>query len=308
MSGLDLTRWNRAGLDQFRYIDGNAATYLDDLRLALLIGYIPEEAFQDEDHRAVSWWKQLWADIPVNENALSEIKARLSAYEDALVWRDLWIDLPAESESRNKWLQRLTEQYGGERRDWAWEIARSLTRAAHVLAEHIDAYANEGFLGTATQWDNVRRLVAMLDYHPAPPASASTPLVLIVKEDAASVVEASFQVKYAPPDGGPPVIFETLEDLEVDPGLNELRLAGGDRNPDPLSPLFRTPTQWTGLKEVKLSAGQVALLIQDWDTSPRMQGVVTIGGIGTDADEPDTGTLVLASVDGTPETGWVTGD
>ena len=31
----DLTRWNRAGLNQVQYLDGNAATYLEDLRLAL---------------------------------------------------------------------------------------------------------------------------------------------------------------------------------------------------------------------------------------------------------------------------------
>ena len=163
MSRPDLTRWNRGGLERFRYIDGNAATYLDDLRLALLIRYVPEATFASEDHQAVSWWKQLWADIPADESALNEIAATLSDYKAALVWEDLWQDLPAESESRDKWQKRLTEQYHGERRDWAWEIGRSLARAGHVLAEHIDAYANEGFLGTARPWDNVRRLVAMLD-------------------------------------------------------------------------------------------------------------------------------------------------
>ena len=262
MSRPDLTRWNRGGLDQFRYIDGNAAIYVDILRTRLA------EVFPQ--------------------------------------WEALWIDQPGD-ESNVERLERLLLQYDDERRDWAWEITRSLARGAHVLIEHIDAYANEGFLGTATQWDNVRRLVAMLDYHPAPPASASTPLALIVKEDAASVVEAGFRVKYVPPDGGPPVIFETLEDLEVDPELNELRLDGWDRNPDPLSPLFDAPTPWTGLGEAKLSAGQVALLIQDSDTSP-MQGVVTIGEVVPDEDDPDAGTLVLSSVGGTPTTGWVTGD
>ncbi len=307
MSQPDLTRWNRGGLDRFRYIDGNAATYLDDLRLSLLVRYIPDEAFATEDHLAVSWWKELWSDIPDDESALSDLNVLLSDYRAALAWKDLWQALPTESESREKWIERLTEQYHGERREWAWEIVRSLARATHVLVEHIDAYANEGFLGTATQWDNLRRLVAMLDYHPAPPASASTPLALIAKEDAASVVEAGFQVKYAPPDGGPPVIFETLEDLEINPELNELRLYGSDRNPDPLSPLFATPTPWIGLGEANLSAGQVALLIQDSDTSP-MQGVVTIGEVVPDEEDPDAGTLVLSSVDSPPPTGWVTGD
>jgi len=104
----DLTRWNRAGLTRFRYVDGNALTFLEDLR--------------------------------------AELAARFPEWE---------ID------------QR---KYDEPSSDWAWEIVRAFARAGHVLGEHIDAYANEGFLRTATQWDSVRKLVAMLDVHPAPPA------------------------------------------------------------------------------------------------------------------------------------------
>ena len=32
----DLTRWNRASLTQFRYVDGNAVEYLDILRQQLV--------------------------------------------------------------------------------------------------------------------------------------------------------------------------------------------------------------------------------------------------------------------------------
>ncbi|MEO1001452.1 MAG: hypothetical protein AAFW69_12765, partial [Pseudomonadota bacterium] len=31
----DLTRWNRAGLTRFDYVDGDAAVWLEELRLAL---------------------------------------------------------------------------------------------------------------------------------------------------------------------------------------------------------------------------------------------------------------------------------
>ena len=58
------------------------------------------------------------------------------------------------------------------RREYAWEIMRAFARAAHVLLGHLDAYANEGYLRTATQWDNVRKLAAMVNYQPAPAASA----------------------------------------------------------------------------------------------------------------------------------------
>jgi len=34
-TGNDLTRWNRAGLRRFRYVDGNAVTFLEFLRAEL---------------------------------------------------------------------------------------------------------------------------------------------------------------------------------------------------------------------------------------------------------------------------------
>ena len=37
------------------------------------------------------------------------------------------------------------------------------------------------------------------------------------------VLKTGFQVKHAPADGGKVVIFDTLDDLEVDPALNDLR-------------------------------------------------------------------------------------
>jgi hypothetical protein len=149
------------------------------------------------------------------------------------------------------------------RADWGWEIARAFARSTHVLTEHLDRYANEGYLGTAGEWDSVRRLVAMLDYAPAPPASASTPLALDAK--AAGTLAAGLQLKHSPPDGGPPVVFETLEDLELDPALNALRARGHDRNPQPLT--GRVLALETRVEE--LAAGQPLLLEDERDGSLR---------------------------------------
>ena len=192
MSGPDLTRWNRAGLTRFRYIDGNAVDFLERLRVSL-VAKLPD-----------------WTDIVV-----------------------------APGESAVDRFARMSQQYDTPRADWAWEIVRAFARVCHVLGEHVDAYANEGYLRTATQWDNVRKLVSMLDVHPAPPASASTPLVITAKDEPGTLA-AGFAVRYTPKDGKPPVIFETLEDLAVDSAMNALHLLGWNLSPSPLIDLPAT--------------------------------------------------------------------
>ncbi len=115
-----------------------------------------------------------------------------------------------------------------------WEILRTFARAVHMLAHTVDAYANERYIRTATQWDNVRRLVNMLDYHPAPPASAQTYVALIAKQDeqAIGTVEQGCAIKNKPQDGSTPLIFESLADIEVDHRLNALRAPDYNRSPD----------------------------------------------------------------------------
>jgi len=193
----DLTRWNRAGLKRFLYVDGNAAIYLEALR--------------------------------------QELFARLAGWDMELLGLEL-----DKADDRKEVLKNYIEQFSKDHQraldnymnlndnpgSISLEIVRSFARAAHVLTEHLDAYANEGFLGTATQWENVRRLVYGLDYHPAPPASAKTHLVLYVKPGQSGLVERGLQIKHTP-EKGSPVIFETLEDVQVDSALNTLQLASG---------------------------------------------------------------------------------
>ena len=209
----DLTRWNRASLSRFRYIDGNAVTFLEELRQALI------ERFADTEAKTLQWESL----VPSQQGDPPDD----DAYERLLDEQER-----VQNETERERLDRICAQYSGERRDWGWEIARVLARSAHVLTEYLDAYANEGFLRTATQWDNVRRLVEMLDYHPAPPASAATLLVIEAKPDARGTLETGFQVKYAPSDGGAPVVFESLADIDIDADLNQLRPVAYDRSQD----------------------------------------------------------------------------
>jgi len=201
----DLTRWNRAGLKRFRYVDGNAATYLEALRLELL-------------ERLTGWDMELLG-FKLDGNTPKERQQALEAH----------------IEQFGKDHQQALDNYrnlNDNRGSVALEMIRSFARATHVLTEHLDAYANEGFLGTATQWENVRRLVYGLDYHPQPPASAMTHLVLHAKPGQSGLVASGLQIKHTP-ENGSPIVFETLEDIEIDAALNGLRLKDWDRDQKP---------------------------------------------------------------------------
>ncbi len=180
---IDLTRWNRAGLSRFQFSDGNAANWLDFLRKRLR-DRLAEAELQGAN------WPQL------NPDALFT---------------------PQES------LEHLGNQYINATGDHGWEILRSFARAIHVCTTHLDAYTNEGYLRTATQWESLRRLIAMLDYSPAPPASASTSIALLVKEGLTGTVTAGLQLNDKPTKGSP-LTFETLADLDVDARLNQIHV------------------------------------------------------------------------------------
>jgi len=223
----DLTRWNRAGLGAFRYVDGNAVTFLEEVRLGMIARF----------NKASSGpWRQLGA-------------------------------IPSPTETERARYDRLLEQYRGPRKEYAWEILRTFSRSIHVLTEHLDAYANEGFLKTATQWDHVRRLVELLDYHPAPPASASTYLAIFGKIGLPGTVTKGFKVKNEPKDGTKPLVFETLDDLEVDPVANTLRPTSWNRSSAPfvysqVGNVYRAVFPLESPVE-GLSAGAVGILLID---------------------------------------------
>ncbi|MDD5389868.1 MAG: putative baseplate assembly protein [Gallionellaceae bacterium] len=185
----DLTRWNRAGLSRFDYLDGNAAVFLERLRAGLAVKFPA--------------WTQTQAGIPGDETEEAK-KSRLEAL------------------------------YAQDPDDMLWQLTRQFARSCHVLGSHVDAYANEATLGTASQWENLRRLVALLDYAPLPPASASAPLALFLKAGKAGTVNAGLQVKHSPAAGAP-LIFETLADLEADAAYNTLYPRDHLRNPQTLS-------------------------------------------------------------------------
>ncbi len=189
----DFTRWNRAGLDQFQYVDGNAATFLEFMRQSLI------DQFTDE---------------------AGELK-----------WADLNERVPGLSETiTSDTADRLISQYNAETGDYAWEIVRVLCRSAHILSEYLNAYSNETFIETANEWETIRKLVNMLDCQPSPPASATTTLCIVAKEGGKGLLTAGFQVKNSPDDGSSPTVFETFGDVELDSTLNRIRPADWNKS------------------------------------------------------------------------------
>ena len=57
---FDLTRWNRAGLSGFQYVDGDAAVWLEEERIALLGLYLRDIA---PDDRTPEKWRDLRSDF-----------------------------------------------------------------------------------------------------------------------------------------------------------------------------------------------------------------------------------------------------
>jgi len=234
----DLTRWNRAGLRHFQYINGNAIEYLEILR--------------------------------------AQLSERFPRWESVSASRKT--QLPGNQEDPQLRKERIQAQYHGEREDWGLEIMRTFARASHILTEHDNAFANEGYLQTATQWDHVRRLVEMLDYHPAPPSSASTLLVLYAKDKQQGEIAKGFQVKHTPPKGGTAVIFETLDDLNVDHRLNQLHLLGWNRSQDDFDPsacdINSPDSPWQVQEKMDLSVGDLAILVKE--INPDLESALVI--------------------------------
>lgn len=147
-------------------------------------------------------------------------------------------------------------RYAARPGDPTWEILRAFARAAHIVTAHLDAYANEAFLRTATQLESARRLVSLIGYQPAPSASATTPLAFDVDGDEVNI-PARTAVRHTPREDRP-VVFETLQPLIAHAGLNELRHRGAKENPATLGQVH--PTKLTLAEDVPVVIGDPVVL------------------------------------------------
>lgn len=267
----DVTRWNRAGLKGFQYIDGDAATWLEELRLAAMGLYARGADFED---RLPENWRDRFNDA--KDPSFDE-----AAFLQALAWQSLYEAFPDKPETSRGKNRRLLKQYGRFNDDYGLEIMRAASRAAHVLLGHLNAYANEGYIRTATQWQNVSRLAAMVNYQPAPASSATTSAGLFVHptdNHKAIDVERGLAMKFSPPEGGPPIVFETLEPIKVHAELNGCRARLWDSDPNALTETDR----WKNDDDLALNPGSFAVL--DWvDTAGPVDAVTLMSVSPTDS-------------------------
>ena len=127
---FDLTRWNRAGLSRFQYVDGDAAVWLEELRIAMLGLYCRGVDPADRT-------PEKWRDLFMKTEAERQVKTSAVAIETSSVWKDVFAAFPVEVEAQGKRNQRLLEQYADQSTDYAWEIMRAFARAAHILLGHL---------------------------------------------------------------------------------------------------------------------------------------------------------------------------
>lgn len=273
----DLTRWNRGGLKRFQYIGGDAASWLEELRLSHLSQFL--RGIEDQPRKP-----EFWRDIFSFPETEWPSEPDLQTMKAALSWRDLWQDFPDQPETSKKRNDRLLKRYHKGKSDQTFEISRAFARAVHVLLGHTNAYANEGYIRTATQWDNLKKLATMVGYFPAPAASATTVVGLTTKEGVRfETVAKGLGMKYSPSEGGAPIIFETLEDIVVHEDLNALRVLDWDKNPEEQD-LTQSPT-WLadGYKE-NLSIGYIVLILDESGLEKTHPTVLSNVTTNTDAE------------------------
>ncbi|MEP3346270.1 MAG: hypothetical protein ABJN34_00135 [Litoreibacter sp.] len=255
----DLTRWNRAGRSRFDYVDGDASVWLERLREILTGLYakgVPAEMRQPDAMRDL--FLRETSDLMRNEVDTEALRA-------ALIWQRLADALPpstdegAKLESRGQRTKRIRSQYRATSDgDYAWDLLRAFARASHVTLGHLNAYQNEGYLRTATQWDNLRRMASLVNYQPTPAASASALVALELKPDAGTAeVKAGFAMKHIPPEGKP-LVFETLGKLVAHPSLNAARVSGWDEN---TTPIAAQNALWENPDSHSISPGELVIII-----------------------------------------------
>lgn len=107
--------------------------------------------------------------------------------------------------------------------DLGMALVELFAAIADQLSYYQDRVHNEAYLRTASQYESVRRLLALVDFRLDTGSAAR--VLLAAKTTAAKLVQKGFQIRTRAVSPCEPVVFETSADTIVYPELNEITLA-----------------------------------------------------------------------------------
>ena len=136
--------------------------------------------------------------------------------------------------------------------DYAITLLDMWATIGDVLTFYQERIANEGFLRTARRRDSILRLARLLDYQLRPGVAANSLLAFALDKDTTLQIPRGLRVQSVPANDEKPQIFETLESIVADAGLNRVRILPA---PEGFNPLTK------GNTTAILAPGEAGLLV-----------------------------------------------
>lgn len=119
--------------------------------------------------------------------------------------------------------------------DYAITLLDMWATIGDVLTFYQERIANEGFLRTARRRDSILRMARMLDYQLRPGVAANSLLAFTLDKDTTLQIPKGLRVQSVPADDEKPQIFETLESIVANAGLNRVRILPAPEGFNPLT-------------------------------------------------------------------------
>jgi uncharacterized phage protein gp47/JayE len=119
--------------------------------------------------------------------------------------------------------------------DYAITLLDMWATIADILTFYQERVANEGYLRTARLRDSILRMARLLDYHLKPGVAATTLLAFTLDKNTSLQIPVGLRVQSVPADDEQPQIYETLESVFADSGLNSLRILPAPEGFNPLA-------------------------------------------------------------------------
>jgi hypothetical protein len=149
-----------------------------------------------------------------NRPALPAIEYRIGTYQSFI---DSMITAAAAKPELEAWTSRSP-------RDFGMQFVAMWAHLADILTFYQERIANEAYLRTATQRENVMRLAAALDYRLGPGAAAGVYLAFTLDKDKTLTLPVGLKSQSVPSQSEKPQKFETVEEVAVDARWNRIRV------------------------------------------------------------------------------------